>query len=93
MSETQSLGDLADFVGQSRLAKEAPAARTRRVSAMAGLRGRPQHLGVADLLGVVLTLSARTRRLGLPRVEIDLDVFAPDGSRAVRIVRALQVRP
>jgi hypothetical protein len=41
---------------------------------------------VSDLLGVVLTLSARTRRMIMPKVEIDLDVFGPGGQRAVRIM-------
>jgi hypothetical protein len=40
---------------------------------------------VADLLGAVLALSARTRRMVMPKVEVDLDVFAPGGRRAVRI--------
>ena len=39
-----------------------------------------------NLLGVVLTLSARTRRMIMPRVDIDLDVFMPGGQRAVRIM-------
>ena len=33
--------------------------------------------GVGDLLGVVLALSARTRRMVQEPVRIDLDVFAP----------------
>ena len=37
------------------------------------------------LLGAVLALSARTRRMVLPKVEIDLDVFAPGGGRAVQV--------
>jgi hypothetical protein len=41
--------------------------------------------GVGDLLGVVMALSARTRRMLMPHVEIELDVFDPDGLRAVRV--------
>jgi hypothetical protein len=41
--------------------------------------------GVGDLLGVVMALSARTRRMLMPHVEIELDVFDPDGARAVHI--------
>jgi hypothetical protein len=41
---------------------------------------------VSDLLSVVLTLSARTRRMIMPPVEVDIDVFAPGGQRAVRIL-------
>lgn len=44
-------------------------------------RGRP----VADLLGVVMALSARTRRVLAPRAQVELDVFGPDGKRAVRL--------
>jgi hypothetical protein len=86
MSETQSLSDLANFAGQSALTAEAPKDRQHRANALAaGFKNRPQPRGVADLLGVVLTLSARTRRLALPKVGIDLDVFTPDGDRAVRL--------
>jgi hypothetical protein len=46
---------------------------------------RPARQRVSDLLSVVLTLSARTRRMVMPKVEVDLDVFAPGGARAVRI--------
>ena len=86
MSETQSLSDLARFAGQSALTTEPPQDRQRRITALAaGFRNRPQYRGVADLLGVVLTLSARTRRLALPKADVDIDVFTPDGSRAVRL--------
>ncbi len=44
-------------------------------------RGRP----VSDLLGVVLALSTRTRRMLAPRATVELDVFAPGGVRAVRL--------
>ena len=37
------------------------------------------------MLSVVLSLSARTRRMVLPRVHIDMDVFGPNGKRALRI--------
>jgi hypothetical protein len=51
---------------------------------------QPKRRSVSDLLGVVLTLSARTRRMMLPQVTIDLDVFSPSGSRAVRMVISQQ---
>jgi hypothetical protein len=38
---------------------------------------------VGDLLGVVLTLSARTRRMAQEPVQVDIDVFAPGGARAI----------
>ena len=87
MSDTSSLSELARFVGQARLnAGELPT-RQRTLNALAaGVKARTQRHGVADLLGVVLVLSARTRRVVLPKVAIDLDVFGPNGGRAVRML-------
>jgi hypothetical protein len=86
MSEYSTLSELARFIGRSELGAEDPLARRRAVDGMAArLEPRPVHRKVSDLLGVVLTLSARTRRMALPPVGIELDVFAPDGSRAVKI--------
>lgn len=87
MSETSSLTELARFVGQSGLISENASANRRAVNDIVNhLTRRPARQRVSDLLGVVLTLSARTRRMIMPRVEIDLDVFAPGGQRAVRIM-------
>jgi hypothetical protein len=78
---TTSLTQLANFIGQS------AAPREGHLGGMASnLMHKPQRRGVGDLLGVVLALSARTRRMVMPRVAIDLDVFAPGGTRAVRVV-------
>ena len=84
MSEFSSLSELARFVGQSSVSANAGA---RAVNDIAG-RMRPvqQRQRVSDLLGVVLTLSARTRRMVLPKAEVELDVFGPGGERAVRMV-------
>lgn len=86
MSDTSSLTELARFVGQSALASEDAVVRRQAVNAMVmhfnpGLKRR----GVGDLLGVVMALSARTRRMLMPHVEIELDVFDPNGLRAVRV--------
>ena len=86
MSDTSSLSELARFVGQSALASEDAVVRRQAVNAMVtrfnpGLKRR----GVGDLLGVVMALSARTRRMLMPHVEIELDVFAPAGGRAVTV--------
>lgn len=87
MSDTTALTDLARFIGQSQLAGDDAAAwQGVRIKASAQLKPKAAKRGVSDLLGVVLTMSARTRRSMLPKVEIDLDVFAPDGSRAVRLI-------
>ena len=85
MSENTALTELANFVGRSPLASEDMAVRNR---ALAGITQRmlPKKRGVGDLLGIVLALSARTRRMVQEPVRIDLDVFAPGGSRAVELM-------
>lgn len=86
MSDRSTLSELARFIGGSALTSEDQAVRRRAIDSLtAGLKPRPSQRRVSDLLGVVLTLSARTRRMALPAVAIDLDVFGPNGSRAVRI--------
>lgn len=84
MSERTALTELANFVGRSSLVSEDMAARNR---ALAGITGRilPRKRNVGDLLGVVLALSSRTRRMVQDPVRIDLDVFAPGGARAIRM--------
>ncbi|WP_417308535.1 hypothetical protein [Devosia sp.] len=84
MSDTSSLNELARFVGQSSLTTNDTVAHGATVAAMAR-RLQPRR-SVGELLGAVLALSARTRRMLLPPAEIDLDVFTPKGGRAVRIV-------
>ena len=87
MSETSSLSELARFVGRSALVADDHIERAEAVNAMV-VRLNPslKRRNVSDLLGVVLALSARTRRMLMPHVEIDLDVFGPTGSRAVRVI-------
>lgn len=86
MSETSSLSELARFVGQSTLSADSFADRRRAVTALAQrLDPSLKRRNVGELLSVVLALSARTRRMVLPRVEIDLDVFGPTGLRAVKV--------
>lgn len=88
MSDTSSLSDLARFIGQSGVIASDAGANRRAVNDIINhlSNRKPQKQRVSDLLGVVLTLSARTRRMIMPKVEIDLDVFAPGGTRAVRIM-------
>ncbi len=85
MSENTALIELANFVGRSSLASEDMVARNR---VLAGITQRllPKKRSVGDLLGVVLALSARTRRMVQEPVTIDIDVFAPGGSRAVDLI-------
>lgn len=85
MSDTSSLTELARFVGQSSLVGDNETGGRQAVNGGA-LGQRAARQKVSDLLSVVLTLSARTRRTILPRVEIDLDVFGPNGKRAVRLI-------
>ena len=86
MSEYSTLSELARFIGRSELASDDLATRRRVVDNItARLKPRPAHRRISDLLGVVLTLSARTKRMALPQVGIELDVFSPNGGRAVRI--------
>ena len=86
MSEYSSLSDLARFLGQTPVSGTAEGRRA--VNDIAGRMApqRPPRQRVSDLLSVVLTLSARTRRMVLPKVEVELDVFAPGGQRAVRML-------
>jgi hypothetical protein len=81
MSDVSSLTELARFVGQSGLIAERIAVNDSAGRPMPA----PGKQRVSELLAVVLTLSARTRRMILPRVEVELDVFGPSGHRAVRI--------
>ncbi|WP_127752948.1 MULTISPECIES: hypothetical protein [unclassified Devosia] len=86
MSERTALLDLASFIGRSSLVSDDMTARNR-VLAGVGKRMQSRHgrRSVGELLGVVLALSARTRRMVQEPVRIDLDVFAPGGKRAVLI--------
>ncbi len=86
MSEMTSLTELARFLGQSSLTSEDAGASRRAVNDIVSRIYRPPvRQKVSDLLAVVLTLSARTRRMLLPAVEVELDVFGPGGQRAVRL--------
>lgn len=84
MSEKTALTELASFLGRSPVAAEDLAARNRVLAGMTNrLLGKKRSVG--DLLGIVLVLSARARRVAQPSVNIDIDVFAPGGKRAVRM--------
>ncbi|UJW86323.1 hypothetical protein [Devosia sp. SL43] len=84
MSERTALTELANFVGRSSLLTDDMAARNRVLAGMTG-RMLPKKRTVGDLLGVVLALSARTRRMVQEPVSVDIDVFAPGGARALRM--------
>ncbi|RDE09794.1 hypothetical protein [Pelagibacterium lacus] len=87
MSESTGLSDLKIFSPRSPLASEAAAVQSGALHAIIrGLEGnRPVRRRMTDMLSVVLALSTRTRRMVLPTVSIDLDVFDPQGQRALRL--------
>lgn len=87
MSDTSPLTELAGFSGQSPLTSAEPKLQHRAISKISGrLLAKPQRRSVAELLAVVMVLSARTRRLALPPTRVDLDVFTPTGRRAARLI-------
>jgi len=83
MSERNSLIELANFIGRSPLASPDMTARNKALSGMTERIMPKQRRSVGDLMNVVLTLSARTRRMVQEPVKIDIDVFAPGGKRAI----------
>jgi hypothetical protein len=86
MSDRTALVELADFVGRSPLANPDMTARNRALKGMTDrVLGRSQKRGVGDLLGVVLALSARTRRMVQEPAHVEIDVFAPGGARALTL--------
>lgn len=89
MSNTDPLSELKGFCANSPLASDDQAKRANALRDLArSLHPQPVRRRVTDLLSVVMALSARTRRMVLPRVAIDMDVFSPGGKRAVRITFA-----
>ena len=87
MSDISALNQLANFRASSPLASEDAGIRDHALRQLVRSLEpqKPVHRRVSDLLSIVLALSARTRRMVLPRVNVDVDVFAPDGQRAVRV--------
>jgi hypothetical protein len=87
MSDLSALDELAAFGGRSALNSPDHARRRHTLTGLSmQLGSRSQKRTVGELLAIVLTLSARTRRMALSTTEIDLDVFTPEGRRAVRLV-------
>lgn len=84
MSDRSALTDLAAFTAKSPLASEDAAIRRAAVNSLKeSFTYRPMHRRVTDLLGAVLVLSARTRRVVQPRTHVEIDVFSPANGRAV----------
>lgn len=85
MSDRSSLVELANFIGRSPLASPDMKVRNRALAGMTERMLPRQRRSVGDLLAVVMTLSARTRRMAQDPVHVELDVFAPGGRRALRL--------
>ncbi|QYO78601.1 hypothetical protein [Devosia salina] len=85
MSDRNALIELANFVGRSPLAAPDMKVRNKALSGMTERMLPRQKRSVGDLLGVVMALSARTRRMALDPVSVEIDVFAPGGKRALRL--------
>lgn len=81
-----ALNELANFVGESHFATADEYERALAVNEIVfGAAPRLQRRNVNDLLAAVMALSARTRRMLMPNVAIELDVFSPKGARAVSV--------
>ncbi|ODT68609.1 MAG: hypothetical protein ABS75_19800 [Pelagibacterium sp. SCN 63-23] len=85
MSDRNALVELAGFIGRSPLASPDMKVRNRALSGMTERLLPRQKRSVGDLLAVVMTLSARTRRMAQNPVHVEVDVFAPGGKRALRL--------
>ncbi len=86
-SKTKALSNLANFVAKSPLASNNEFERRSALNSITqNLTPQPIRQKVTKLLDAVMVLSARTRRLSQPKVDIDLDVFTPSSKRAVRII-------
>lgn len=85
MSERNALIELASFIGRSPLASPDMRVRNKALSGMTDRILPKQRRSVGDLLNVVMTLSARTRRMVQEPVNVEIDVFAPGGKRALRM--------
>ncbi len=81
------LTKLAKFVGKSPLSSDDE--KTRRAaldSLRASLEPNISRKKISELIDIVMIRSARARRKGCARVNIDLDVFSPDNKRAVKLM-------
>lgn len=84
---TKSLSDLANFVGKTAMPHKHRinfwnAYKTATSDNV--VSNKPKR--ATDLLGVVMAVSARTRRIVSPKTTIELDVFTPTGGRAVQLI-------
>jgi len=84
MQNLDHLKALASFKPKSELASQDAAIRKSALLRIAkNVAERSQGKTVAEMLNSVLAISTRTRRVLQDPVQVDLDVFNADGSRAV----------
>lgn len=84
---TKSLSDLANFVGRTAMPHKHRSNfwnAYKTATNASTIAGKPKRAN--DLLGMVMTISARTRRIVAPNTTIELDVFTPTGGRAVQLI-------
>ncbi len=87
MSENKALSDLINFVAKSPLVSRNEIERRSALNSITqNLTPQPIHKKVTKLMDAVIVLSARTKRIDLPKVKIDIDVFTPSSERAVKIL-------
>lgn len=82
-----SLSELANFVGKTAMPHKHRSKfwnAYKSATQSNGMHNQPRR--ASDLLGTVLAISARTRRLIAPKTKVELDVFTPSGNRAVHLI-------
>ncbi|MCF4099906.1 hypothetical protein [Maritalea mediterranea] len=84
MQNDDSLQNLAAFTPKSPLASDDYKLRRATLLGLAQqMVEKSARKSVGELLNSVLALSSRTRRILKPSVSIELDVFSPNGNRAI----------
>lgn len=84
MQNDDSLKNLAAFTPKSPLASDDYKLRRATLLGLAQqMVEKNARKSVGELLNSVLALSSRTRRILKPTVTIELDVFSPNGNRAI----------
>lgn len=84
MQNDDSLKNLAAFTPKSPLASDDFKLRRATLLGLAQqMVEQSARKSVGEMLNSVLALSTRTRRILKPTVSIELDVFSPNGNRAI----------
>ena len=89
MSENKALSELVNFIAKSPLASENDIERRSALNSLSdNLSPKPIHKKVSKLFETIIVLSARSKRIMLPQVKTEIDVFTPNSKRAVKILMA-----